>query len=190
MFMFIHPNFRMTFFSNLLQICNFPLFSQNFEISPYFGFIFTFSQSSLFSQSLYTLLHNFFYCLLLLQFLLPYFLLPLFFASTVFNIYRPPTSSNYSQKSSVFLDEFASLLSLAVTTPNEFVLVGDFNVHVDTPSYTFPSSFLNLLSSVNLVQHVNFPTHIENHTLDLLITSTASLLSPKVSRSAFNITDH
>src|SRR6218665_3014715 len=50
--------------------------------------------------------------------------------------------------------------------------------------------FLNLLSSVNLVQHVNFPTHIENHTLDLLITSTASLLSPKVPRSAFNITDH
>src|SRR6218665_36077 len=49
---------------------------------------------------------------------------------TVFNIYRPPTSSNYSQKPSVFLDEFASLLSLAATTPNEFVLVGDFNVHV------------------------------------------------------------
>src|SRR6218665_2894951 len=109
---------------------------------------------------------------------------------TVFNIYRPPTSSNYSQKSSVFLHEFASLLSLAATTPNEFVLVGDFNVHVDTPSDTLPPSFLNLLSSVTLVQHVNFPTHIENHTLDLLITSTASLLSPKVSRSAFNITDH
>jgi len=95
---------------------------------------------------------------------------------TVFNIYRPPTSSNYSQKPSVFLDEFGSLLSLAATTPNEFVLVGDFNVHVDTPSDTLSSSFLNLLSSVNLVQHVNFPTHIENHTLDLLITSTASLL--------------
>src|SRR6218665_3596865 len=109
---------------------------------------------------------------------------------TVFNIYRPPISSNYSQKPSVFLDEFGSLLSLAATTPNEFVLVGDFNVHVDTPSDTLPSFFLNLLSSVNPVQHVNFPTHIENHTLDLLITSTASLLSPKVSRSAFNITDH
>src|SRR6218665_4035161 len=49
---------------------------------------------------------------------------------------------------------------------------------------------LPLFSSFNLVQHVNFPTHIENHTLDLPITSTASLLSPKVSRSAFNITDH
>src|SRR6218665_573234 len=59
------------------------------------------------------------------------------------------------------------ILSLAATIPNEFVLVGDFNIHVDTPSDTFPSNFLNLLSSVNLVQHVNFPTHIKNHTLDL-----------------------
>jgi len=96
---------------------------------------------------------------------------------TVFYIYHPPTSSNYSQKPYIFLDEFDSLLSFAATTPNEFVLVGDFNVHVNTPSDTRPSSFLNLLSSVNLVQHVNFPTHIENHTLDLLITSTASPFS-------------
>src|SRR6218665_1856691 len=75
---------------------------------------------------------------------------------TVFNIYRPPTSSNYSEKLSVFLDEFGSLLFLTANTPNEFVLAGDFNVHSDTLS----SSFLNLFSSVNLAQHVNFPTHI------------------------------
>src|SRR6218665_743705 len=109
---------------------------------------------------------------------------------TVFNIYCSPTSSNYSQKPSVFLDEFGSLLSLAATTFNKFVLIGDFNGHVDTPYDTLPSSFLNLLSSVNQVQHVNFSAHTENHTLDLLITFTACLLSPKVSRSAFNITDH
>src|SRR6218665_1888013 len=109
---------------------------------------------------------------------------------TVYNIYRPPDSSAYSSKQSVFIDEFGSLLSLAATIPNEFVLVGDFNIHVDTPSDTFSSNFLNLLSSVNLVQHVNFPTHIKNHTLDLCITPAESLLSPKVSRSALNITDH
>ena len=79
-------------------------------------------------------------------------------------ICSPPTSSNYSQKPSVFPDEFGSLFSLAATTLTEFVLVGDFNVHVDTPD-TLPFCFLNLLSSV---QHVNFPTHIKNHTFDLL----------------------
>ena len=109
---------------------------------------------------------------------------------TVFNIYRPPTSSNYSSKNSVFLDEFSSLLSVAATTPNEFLLTGDFNVHVDDPSNSHATDFLNLLSSVNLVQHVNFPTHIKNHTLDLVITANTSLLSPKLSHSILNITDH
>ena len=109
---------------------------------------------------------------------------------TVFNIYRPPSSSAYSSKPSVFLDEFGSLLSLAATTPNDFLLTGDFNIHVDNPSDNLASDFLNLLSSVNLVQHVNFPTHIKNHTLDLVITSATSLLSPKLSHSTLNITDH
>src|SRR6218665_1814522 len=109
---------------------------------------------------------------------------------TVYNICRPPNSSDYSSTPSAFIDDFDSLLTLAATIPNAFVLVGDFNIHVETPSDTFPSNFLNLLSSVNLVQHVNFPTHIKNHTLDLCITPAASLLSPKVSRSSLNITDH
>src|SRR5688572_30129279 len=111
---------------------------------------------------------------------------------TVFNIFRPPTSSAYSSKPSVFLDEFGSLLSLAATTPspNEFLLTGDFNIHVDNPSDSLGSDFLNLLSSANLIQHVNFPTHIKNHTLDLVITSASSLLSPKLSHSVLNITDH
>ena len=109
---------------------------------------------------------------------------------TVFNIYRPPSSSAYSSKPSVFLDEFGSFLSLAATTPNDFLLTGDFNIHVDNPSDNLASDFLNLLSSANLVQHVNFPTHIKNHTLDLVITSAASLLSPKLSHSALNVTDH
>src|SRR6218665_2415997 len=90
----------------------------------------------------------------------------------------------YSQKPSVFLDEFGSLLSLSATTPNEFVLVGDFNVQVDTPSDTLSSSFLNLLSLVNLVQHVNFPTHIEKHTLDLLTTPTTLFSFKRRHRSA------
>src|SRR6218665_3593738 len=88
-----------------------------------------------------------------------------------------------------FLTNLAHSSPLLPLLPTS-VLVIVFNVHVDTPSDTLPSSFLNLLSSINLVQHVKFPTHIENHTLDLLITSTASLLSPKRSESAFNITDH
>lgn len=101
-----------------------------------------------------------------------------------------PPRPTYSSKPSIILCEFGSLLSPAATTPNEFVLNGDSNIHVDNPSDPLASDFLNLLSSVNLTQHVHFPTHVKNHTLDLLITSAASLLSPKLSHSVLNITDH
>ena len=40
---------------------------------------------------------------------------------SVFNIYRPPSSSTFSKPFSVFLDEFNSFLSFAATTPHEFI---------------------------------------------------------------------
>src|SRR6218665_2328163 len=55
---------------------------------------------------------------------------------------------------------------------------GDFNIHVDNPSISIACEFLTLLSSTNLTQHVNSPTHYQNHTLDLVITSSPSNLSP------------
>ena len=65
----------------------------------------------------------------------------------------------YSKPNSVFLDEFNSFLSLAATTPHEFIITGDFNIHVDNCTNHFTSEFLSLLSSFNLTQHVHFPTH-------------------------------
>src|ERR1700733_5174853 len=110
---------------------------------------------------------------------------------TVYNVYRPPSTSDYSPKStSVILDDLGSLLSLAATTPHEFLVTGDFNIHVDNPSDSLASKFLKLLSSLNLIQHVNFPTHKKNHTLDLVITSSDSLFSPEISHSPLYITDH
>ena len=67
---------------------------------------------------------------------------------SVFIIYRPPSSSTYSKPSSVFLDEFSSFLSLAATTPHEFLITGDFNIHLDNASDNLSSKFLTLLSSL------------------------------------------
>src|SRR6218665_3298297 len=49
---------------------------------------------------------------------------------TIFNVYRPPKSSPYSSPPAVFLQEFTTLLSIAATTPHEFLITGDFNIHV------------------------------------------------------------
>jgi len=69
---------------------------------------------------------------------------------SVFNIYRPPSSSTFSKPFSVFLDEFNSFLSFAATTPHEFIITGDFNIHLDNHSDHATCQFLSLLSSFNL----------------------------------------
>jgi len=91
---------------------------------------------------------------------------------------------------SVFLDENNFFLSFAATTPHEFIITGDFNIHLDNLSDHTTSQFLSLLSSFNLTQHVNFPTHNQNHILDLVITSSDSFLAPSLSVTHYSLSDH
>ena len=114
---------------------------------------------------------------------------------TVFNIYRPPPSSSTKCRTyvpfSTFLAEFQDFLSTASTTPNDFLITGDFNLHIDCPSSPDTEKFLSVLSSCGLSQHVNFPTHISSkHTLDLLIAPSSSTLSPTVTYSPTSVSDH
>ena len=89
------------------------------------------------------------------------------------NIYRPPSSSKYSQPISVFLDEFQTFLSSAATTPHEFIITGDFNIHLDDHLDSSAQQFTDLLSSTYLAQHVSsLLTYIIIHwtSLSLLLT--------------------
>jgi hypothetical protein len=111
---------------------------------------------------------------------------------TVFNVYRPPPANTKSRKSvafSLFLAEFDTLLSLAATTPHEFLITGDFNLHLDDHSNSQVKQFLSVLDSTNLTQHVSFPTHRELHTLDLVITPTSSI-PPVIDYSPVSPSDH
>ena len=109
---------------------------------------------------------------------------------TVFDIYRPPTSSKYSQPISVFLDQFQTFLSSAATTPHEFIITGDINIHLDDPLDSSSQQFTDLLSSTNVTQHVSVTTHIHNHSLDLVITFSRTNLSPTILQSDFTVSDH
>jgi len=98
-----------------------------------------------------------------------------------FNIYRQPhLHLLFSKPFSCFLDEFTSFLSTAATTPHEFLLTGDFNLHLVNTTDHFTSQILSVLSSFNLTQHVDFPTHNKRHILDLVITSSDSTLAPSL----------
>jgi exonuclease III len=74
---------------------------------------------------------------------------------TVFNIYCPPGSSD-SQPFSVFLDQFQTFLSSALTTPHEYLFTGDFNIPVNNLLDPNTKQFLALLS-LNLTQHIQSP---------------------------------
>ena len=87
---------------------------------------------------------------------------------TILTIYRPFTSS------SLFIDEFSTLLEDLISSPSELIILGDFNFHVDQPSSPTVAPFLTLLETFDLIQHVSFPTHLQSHTLDLLITRTSA----------------
>ena len=72
-------------------------------------------------------------------------------------IYGPPSSSTTS-----FFEQFQSLLDDIHHTTENLVIIGDFNFHLAT---TCSNS-----KTFDLIQKVNFPTHIHGHTLDLVLT--------------------
>ena len=89
-----------------------------------------------------------------------------------------------------FLTDLDTFLSLAATTPHEFLITGGFHLHLDDPDNAQAQHFLSALDSTNLTQHVSFFTHRDNHTLDLVITANTSYLSPVIDYSPVTPSDH
>lgn len=109
----------------------------------------------------------------------------------VVSVYRPSCTSIYAKPFSVFLTEFSALLSSLTSSKSDFIITGDFNIHVDEPLDPLTKQFSSLLNSCNAVQHVNIATHRDNHTLDLVVTPTLSALDPtSVTILPYSPSDH
>ena len=80
-------------------------------------------------------------------------------------IYRPPKASTH------FLSELAGLLATICPMYPSTILLGDFNIHVDSASCSFASDFMTLLDCFSITQHVIGPTHTKGHTLDLVCST-------------------
>ena len=50
------------------------------------------------------------------------------------------------------------------------IVLGDINIHLDNPQLVAVTKLTNLLTDVDLVQHVASVMHTANHTLDVFIT--------------------
>ena len=61
-------------------------------------------------------------------------------------------------------------MDFVVVIPEEVVFTGDLNFHIDDPRDTDAQNLLQILSEHGLLQHASDPTHVHEHTLDVLIT--------------------
>ena len=80
-------------------------------------------------------------------------------------VYRPPGGASVG----VLQEEFSSQLQKTVICPEELLIYGDFNFHMDDKADWDATRFGELLDLFNFKQHVCVPTNKRGHILDLVI---------------------
>ncbi len=105
-------------------------------------------------------------------------------------IYRPPYSEDLPVSSQVFFDEFSSYLETIVMVPEVLMITGDFNFHIDSPTNPDTKKFMDLLDTFGLIQHVQVPTHLSGHTLDLIITRSTNDVMITSPITTLDLSDH
>ena len=76
-------------------------------------------------------------------------------------VYRPPYSTKHPVTISSFVSEFSQYLKSFVLCAEPILLCGDFNIQVDVQDNPNVESFLDLIDSLGLVQHVHLvATHV------------------------------
>ena len=91
----------------------------------------------------------------------------------IFLVYKPPSSNVNNQE---------KLCDLINSIPKNSVLIGDFNYpNIDWENNTADSNisrkFMETCLENNLTQYVDFPTHIRNNILDLVLANDNCVLS-------------
>ena len=92
-------------------------------------------------------------------------------------LYRPPPSQKNRLTVVDFLAEFTDFLSDDSLPAENTILVGDLNFHMDKPDDTDTRRFIQLFSPLGFCQLVTEPTHVKNHTLDVVLTRCTALVS-------------
>lgn len=69
-----------------------------------------------------------------------------------------------------FTEEMSQHLAKLVVTSEEFLITGDFTIHVENLNNVDMRKFLHSLDEFRLKQHVVDATHDKGHVLDLLFT--------------------
>ena len=85
----------------------------------------------------------------------------------------PQQSAANNLSTSLFMNEFSSLLESYIIKTGSLLIAVGFNFHFDDTSAAVAANFLGLLESFDLRQHIHSYTHRAGHTLDLVISRSA-----------------
>ncbi|XP_022784544.1 uncharacterized protein LOC111325079 [Stylophora pistillata] len=105
-------------------------------------------------------------------------------------VYRPPYSTKYPVTIFSFVSEFSQHLESFVLCTEPILLCGDFNIYVDFQDNPNAELFLDLIDSFGLAQHVHFATHVQGHTLGLVITRKMDSIIQDAPISGSFLSDH
>ena len=105
-------------------------------------------------------------------------------------IYRIPYSPEHPVSTGAFFNEFTAYLESVVMSSEPLLITGDFNIHVDVCGDSDRARLLEILESMGLEQHVDKPTHVSGHILDLVITQKFDELISTVSVVDYLFSDH
>ena len=106
-------------------------------------------------------------------------------------VYRPPISVKNGLTHAALFYEFSMLLIRLVSSPGDLLSNGDFNFHVNDPSDSTTSQFLDLLNCFTLdIFNLCTPTHKNNNVLDLIITRSFETFVSNLSVHDRVLSDH
>ena len=108
-------------------------------------------------------------------------------------VYRPPTSQKNNFSASDFVEEFTEFLTDTILRYENFIILGDFNLHWENNSNTAVCALQDILRTLDCKQFVNSPTHVKGHTLDLIIAKAdfqARVDGVRISDPIDSISDH
>jgi len=66
-------------------------------------------------------------------------------------------------------------MSHYATSYDRLLILGDFHIHVSCPGKPLVSEFCHVMESIGLFQHINQATHVQGHTLDLILSQGFSI---------------
>ncbi|XP_078319460.1 uncharacterized protein LOC144620978 [Crassostrea virginica] len=84
-------------------------------------------------------------------------------------IYRPPPSKSNKLCVTTFFEEWSQYLSVHALSPEEIIITGDLNFHLDVQQDTNSQRFIQSLHEHGLKQIVDQPTHVRGHILDVVV---------------------